>query len=70
MKYKNNPAEPLEKGEMLQFVQQLWIWAGSLPQKADESGNSRKRQMRGINASHFPLVTRINVSGVESHSSN
>ncbi|WP_281192086.1 hypothetical protein [Paenibacillus borealis] len=27
MKYKNNPVEPLEKGEMLPFVQQFWIWA-------------------------------------------
>ncbi|MEK3673386.1 MULTISPECIES: hypothetical protein [unclassified Paenibacillus] len=28
MKYKNNSAEPFERDEMLQFVQQLWIWAG------------------------------------------
>ncbi|WP_157763962.1 hypothetical protein [Paenibacillus borealis] len=27
MKYKNNAAEPLEKDEMLPFVQQSWIWA-------------------------------------------
>ncbi|WP_342422557.1 hypothetical protein [Paenibacillus sp. FSL E2-0178] len=27
MKYNNNPAEPLEYGEKLQFVQQFWIWA-------------------------------------------
>ncbi|MEI2394880.1 hypothetical protein [Paenibacillus phytohabitans] len=25
MKYNNNPAEPLEQGEMLPFVQQFWI---------------------------------------------
>jgi hypothetical protein len=27
MKYKNCPAKPLGKGEMLHFVQQFWIWA-------------------------------------------
>ncbi|MEK3670715.1 hypothetical protein [Paenibacillus sp. FSL R10-2771] len=26
MKYKNNQAEPFEKGEMLPFVQQFWNW--------------------------------------------
>ncbi|AIQ44208.1 hypothetical protein [Paenibacillus sp. FSL R5-0912] len=28
MKYNNNPAEPLEQGKMLPFVQQFWIRAG------------------------------------------
>ncbi|NOU83163.1 hypothetical protein GC101_30320 [Paenibacillus sp. LMG 31459] len=27
MKYNNNPAKSLEKGEILPFVQQFWIWA-------------------------------------------
>ncbi|WP_342421554.1 hypothetical protein [Paenibacillus sp. FSL E2-0178] len=27
MKYKNNPAKSLEKGEIMPFVQQFWIWA-------------------------------------------
>lgn len=27
MKYNNNPAKPLEKAEILPFVQQFWIWA-------------------------------------------
>ncbi|WP_281192299.1 hypothetical protein [Paenibacillus borealis] len=27
MKYKNNPAKPLEKAEILHLIQQLWISA-------------------------------------------
>ncbi|MEK3683607.1 hypothetical protein [Paenibacillus sp. FSL R10-2736] len=27
MKYKNNPAKSLEKGAIMPFVQQFWIWA-------------------------------------------